>query len=208
MVTLSIKTDFKDVQAQLNKVQFSLQGKVISAALNKVATKAKTQMTREIAAEFNLKQNEINPRLRINRARRDVANWSVTLDPFASSRNFARKGSTLNLIRFIEKSVSQAEGRRRAKQGTKNQLHFQIKKTGRRVILRGAFVATNQRTGGTAVFARTGKGRYPIEAKQTIDIPQMFNTRRINARVVSRIQQELPIEFDRAIRAVLSGNIR
>jgi hypothetical protein len=208
MVTLSIKTDFKDVQTQLNKVQRALQGKVVSAALNKVAAKAKTQMTREIASEFNIKQSEISARLRIVRAKRDLKNWYAILDPFASGRKFARKGSTLNLIRFVEKSVTLAEGKRRGKAGTKNQLHFQIKKTGGKVRLRGAFIATNKLTGGTAVFARTGNSRYPIQAKQTIDIPQMFNTRRINARVVARIRQELPIEFERAIRAALSGNIR
>ncbi len=208
MVTLSIKTDFKDVQASLNKLQRDLQGKVVSAALNKVAAKAKTQMTREIASEFNIKQSEVNARLRIIRARRDMQHWTTILDPFASGRSWARKGSTLNLIRFIEKSVSLAEGRRRGRAGTQNQLRFQIKKTGGKVMLRGAFIATNKRTGGTAVFARVGKSHNPIEAKQTIDIPSMFNARRINSRVVQRIQKDLPIEFERAIRALLAGHIR
>lgn len=208
MVTLSIKADFKDVQANLNKLHRDLQGKVVSAAINKVAAKAKTQMTREIASEFNIKQSEISARLRIIRAKRDLQHWYAILDPFASGRAWARKGSTLNLIRFVEKSVSLAEGRRRKKSGTQNQLRFQIKKTGGKVSLRGVFIATNKRTGGTAVFSRTSDARYPIEAKQTIDIPSMFNARRINARVVQRIQKDLPVEFESAIRALLAGHIR
>lgn len=208
MVTLSIKADFKGVQSSLDNLHRDLQGKVVSAALNKVAAKAKTQMTREIASEFNIKQSEISARLRIIRAKRDLRSWYVILDPFASARSYARKGTTLNLIRFVEKSVTLAEGKRRRKSGTLNQLRFQIKKTGGKVTLKDAFIATNKRTGGTAVFKRVGNGRYPIQAKQTIDIPSMFNTRRINARVVARIKQELPIEFQRAIAAAVSGSIR
>lgn len=208
MVALTIKSDFKNVQASLAKLSRDIEGRVISAALNKVAAKAKTEMTRAITSEFNLKAAEVSSRLRIVRANRNVKNWRVILDPFASGRGFARKGTTMNLIRFVEKSVTLAEGRRRAKKGTKNQLHFQIKKTGGRVMLRDVFIATSKKTGGTAVFQRLGKERTPIQAKQTIDVPQMFNTKRINARVMARIKQEIPIEFNRAIKAALAGNIR
>jgi len=38
---------------------------------------------------------------------------------------------------------------------------------------------------------------------QTIGVKQMFNTRRINARVIARIRKELPVEMDRAVRHVL-----
>lgn len=208
MVTMTIKTDFKSVQTNLNKLRSDLQGKVVSAALNKVAAKAKSQMAREISSEFNIRLKEVSERLRIIRAKRDLKNWVVVLEPFATGRLRAARGSTLNLIRFVEKKVTLAEGKRRGKAGTQNQLRFQIKRYGGKVRLHGAFIATNKRTGGTAVFRRVGKDRYPIQASQTIDIPSMFNTRRINARVVARIQQELPVEFARAINAAINGNIR
>jgi len=205
MVTLTIKTDFKDVQSMLDKMSWSLQQKVIPAALNKVAAKAKTEMTRAITSEFNLRGDEVRPRLRIVNARRDFKDWMVVLDPFASGR---RKGMSINMIRFLENKVTLAEGRRRAKAGTRNQLHFKIKKQGGKSTLSGSFIATNKRTGGTAVFTRVGNERYPIQAKQTIDVPQMFNTKRINSRVVERINKELAIEFERAIKAVEGGIIR
>lgn len=205
MVTLSIKTDFKDVDRQLRKLALNIQQKVIPAALNKTIAKAKTEMTRAITDEYNLRSDEVRSSLKVFNARKPIKDWLVSLDPFGSKR---RKGISVNLIRFVEKRVSLAEGRRRSKAGIQKQVFFKIKKTGGKQTLRGAFIATNKRTGGTAVFTRVGKGRYPIEAKQTIDIPQMFNTRKIQARVLSRIDKELPLEFDRAIKAAIAGNIR
>lgn len=203
MVTLTIKSDFKNVQASLAKLGRDIEGRVISAALNKVAAKAKTEMTRAITSEFNLKASEVSHRLRVTRADRNIKNWKVILYPFASD-NFAKSGRSLNMIRFVEKSVTLAEGRRRGKAGAKNKLHFQIKKSGGKKTVTGAFIGNQGRT----VFVRTGKARLPIKALSTIDIPQMFNTKRINARVMARIKQELPLEFDRAIKAALAGNIR
>ena len=219
MVTLSIKADFKEVNRQLNTLSDSVQRKVIPAALNKVAAKAKSEMTRAITSEFNIKNSEVNGYLRIIPAKRNVSGWFAVLDPFASDRRSAKPGTGLNLIRFVERKVTLFESRRRKKAGKQNKLFFKIKKTGGLVTLRGAFIATSRRTGGTAVFTRipgtrmlsrkgNTKHSEALQAKQTIDIPQMFNTRRINARVIAKIRQELPIEIQRAISAVLSGNIR
>ena len=200
MVTLSIKADFKDLNRELNALSDAVQTRVIPAALNKTGAKAKAEMTRAITSEFNIKAEEVRARLRLSRATRNVRNWAVILDPFESSR----KGRSLNLIRFMEKKVSLAEGRRRRKAGTINQLQFQIKRVGGKKIIPNAFIGNRGRT----IFVREGKERLPIKALSTIDVPQMFNTRRINARVLARIRQELPIEIQRAIAATLSGNIR
>jgi hypothetical protein len=200
MVTLSIKHDFSGVDRMLRDIPDRLQRRVIPAALNKTGAKAKAEMVRAITSEFNIKSDEVRGHLRLSKATRNVANWMTTLDPFASSR----RGRSLNLIRFVEKSVSLAEARRRKKSGTLNQLQFQIKKVGGKKIINGAFISNKGRT----VFVREGNTRLPIKALSTIDVRSMFNTRRINARVVNRIRQELPIEFERAIRAALSGNIR
>jgi len=205
MVAISIQADFKDVQKKLDSLSWSLQQKVIPAALNKTIAKAKTEMTRAITSEFNLRGDEVRSRLRIVNARKDFKDWKVVLDPFASKR---KRGTTINLIRFVENKVTLAESRRRAKSGTRNQLYFQIKKNGAKTTLAGAFIATNKRTGGTAVFTRVGDKKYPIQAKQTIDVPQMFNARRIQSRVIDRINKEIAIEFDRAIRAVEGGFIK
>ena len=205
MVAISIKTDFTELDRRLSRLSYAVRERATPAALNKVIAKAKTEMTRAITSEFNLRSDEVRTTLRIFNARRQTKDWVAVLDPFGSKR---KKGTTINLIRFVEKRVSLAEGRRRAKAGVRDQVFFKIKKSGGKQTLRGAFIATSRRTGGTAVFTRVGKERYPIEAKQTIDIPQMFNTRRIQNAVLARIDKELVIEFDRAIKAALAGNIR
>lgn len=200
MVTLSIKSDFQQVNRQLSALSNAVQTRVIPAALNKTGAKAKAEMTRAITDEFNIKAADVRGRLRVSRATRNVRNWEVVLDPFASSR----KGRSLNLIHFLEKKVSLAEGRRRRKAGTISQLQFQIKRVGGKKIIQDAFIGNKGRT----VFVREGKQRLPIVAKNTIDVPQMFNTRRISARVLAKIRQELPIEIQRAISATLSGIIK
>lgn len=208
IMQLSIKTDFKDVTRKLQRLSSEMQARVSSAALNKVAPKARTAMVRQITSEFNLSQDEVRSRMRIKPATRDADQWYVILDPFGSKRRYASKGTSINLIRFVEKSVTLAEAKRRKKAGTQNQLYFKIKKRGKRVILKGAFITTSRKTGGTAVFTRVGKGRFPLEAKQTIDVPQMFNTKRIQAEVINVINRELPIEFERAIKAAVAGVFR
>jgi len=199
MATIKIKTNFKDVQKSLDKLNSRLQQKVVPSALNKVLGKANTTMVREISSEFNIKSSEVRANLRMVRAQRDFSRWYAKLDPFARNR----KGRGLNLIRFTEQMVSLAEGRRRAKSGSQQDLRFQIKRNAGKKTIKGAFIGNHGRT----VFVRTGKERLPIKALTTIDVPQMFNTKRINAKVVARINSEMKIEFDRAIKAALAGAI-
>lgn len=200
MVTLSIKTDFKDVDRQLRKLSSDLQLKFIPAALNKIIAKTNTLMAREISGEFNIAQKDVRSRLRIIRAKRDFASFTASLDPYA----LGRRGRSLNLIRFLEKSVSLAEGRRRKNNQSQSQLRFQIKLSGGKKTIAGAFIANRGRT----VFVREGKARTPIKALSTIDVPQMFNTKRIQSVVLKKIDADLVIEFDRAIKAAIAGNIR
>lgn len=200
---LSIKSDFRAVQAMLDQLPGKVQAQVIPAALNKTADKAKTEMVRQITSEFNLSAAEVRGRLKIKRASRKLGIFEVVLDPFAGSR----KGRSMNLIRFVEKSVSLAEARRRKKGGTLSQLRFQIKKQAGKKTIQGAFIATNRKTGGTAVFQRVGDGK-AIKPVQTIDVPSMFNTKRINAAVIEKIRRELGVEFERAIKAAMAGALR
>lgn len=197
MLILKVKSDFKEVQRRLDRLSAALETKVIPAALNKVAAKAKTEMTRAITSEFNIRADEVRARLRVIKAKRMVKDWFAVLDPFASTR----RGRSLNLIRFLEKKVTLAEGRRRKKAGTEDQLRFQVKRVGGKKIIAGAFIGNNGRT----VFIRETDARLPIKALSTIDVPQMFNTRRIQSRVEARIRKELPIEFERAIKAATQG---
>jgi len=190
-----MKMDIKKVSRALGGLRDGLKNKATNMALNKTAAKGKTEMGRAIRAEFNLKAADIRPRLRVLRASKKGADLVAVLDALGGSR----RGRSMNLIRFLESKVTLAEGRRRKKSGTQNQLRFKIKKRGPAKTIKGAFIGNKGRT----IFKRSGKARTPIEAVGTIDVPNMFNTKRINKRVVARIQKEFPIEFERAARHVL-----
>lgn len=200
MISLSIKTDFKDVQRSLDRLSLDLQKRVVPAALNKVAAKAKTEMKQQITGEYNLKSAEVNERLRVIKAGRSLNQWLAVLDPFASRK----RGRSLNMIHFLENKTTLAEAKRRKAGGTVNQLHFKIKRVGGKKLVEGAFIGNKGRT----VFVRTSGDRLPIKALSTIDVPQMFNTKRIQSKVLARIEKELQVEFDRAIAAGLSGAMR
>lgn len=181
-----------EVRRNLDRIQRELRDKALSAALNKVGAKARTEMTRAITSEFAINQADVRPRLSLSKANR--GKLVVVLDPYASKR----RGRSLNLIRFVEKKVTLAERRRRQKSGN-NQIGFRIKRTGGMKFIAGAFIANKGRT----VFKRVGKERLPIQALSTIDVPQMFSTRRIMTRVLTRIRKEMGIEVERAVAQVL-----
>jgi len=105
----------------------------------------------------------------------------------------------MNLIHFLEKKVTLAEGRRRKKSGTQNQLRFKIKRVGGLKTIKGAFVGNKGRT----IFKRSGKGRLPIEGVQTIGVRAMFSTKKINNRVIAKIRKDGPIEVSRAMDQVI-----
>ncbi|MCL5459996.1 hypothetical protein M3M33_15265, partial [Loigolactobacillus coryniformis] len=79
-------------------------------------------------------------------------------------------------------------------------LKFKIKRAGGTVSINGAFIGNQGRT----VFRRVGNKRLPIEGVSTIDVPQMFNTRRINAAVVAAMRAKFPAIFQRELTFALS----
>lgn len=196
MIRIDIRHNIREQKAELAKLSRDLQDKAVAMALNKTTDKGKTEMVRAITSEFAIKASEVRPRLNVRKASAKGDRLVALLHAFASRR----KGRSLNLIRFLERKVSLAEARRRDKRGTLNHLGFKIKKRGGVKQIKGAFIGNKGRT----IFVREGKERTPIRALQTIDVPQMFTTRRINERVVRRIQKEFPVEFDRAVRLLLA----
>lgn len=182
-----------------------------ASALNKIADKAKTRMVREIAAEFEVSSAYVRDRLQIKRASAAAQRFvmEVTLAAVAPGNRRAA-----NLIRFAETSITLAQARKRMKAGEGGtqtlrsggqvqkalQLRFKIKRSGGKKMIEGAFIANKGRT----VFIREGSKRLPIKALQTIDIPQMFNTKRINAVVVEMVKAELPALLERELQYYLS----
>lgn len=184
-VRIDVRTNVADVQRELRRLQSDIQQRAIARALNRTMDQGQTQMVRAIASEFEIKQSEVRARLSIRRAREGYFGGLLTVDLFAFQN---KRGRGFNLIRFVEKRVTLAEAKRRQKAGTLNQLGFRIKKGGGIKRIQGAFIGNKGRT----VFMREGDARLPIKAVTTIDVPQMFNTRRINSKVVKYVKDKFP----------------
>ena len=188
-VQFSIKTNFPDVQRQLSALRDDVRSKVLASAMNKTVEQAKTQMIREITAEYNVTSTYVRDRLRIKRA--SFKGGALGIEAALIGGDGKRRSA--NVIRFAEQVVTLAQARKRAKDGTLGQLRFKIRKSGGKRIIRGAFIGNQGRT----VFIRTSDKRLPIKSVSTIDVPSMFNQKKINARVVAMIEAKFPELFAR-----------
>jgi hypothetical protein len=186
-------------------------GKVAAArALNAVTAQGRTQMARQISREFRITVSQARQRLEIRKASAKGADRLVAILE-ASTRG---KGRSMNLIHFVERKVTLAQARRRRAAGEGGQhrlrhggtvqqalqLRFQIKRTGGPKMKPGAFIANQGRT----VFIREGRNRKPIKALSTIDVPSMFNARRINEVVRRLMRERFPDVFKREARHALT----
>jgi autotransporter adhesin len=192
--------------AALDQLQADIRDRAAVSAVNKTLAKGSTAMNRAITREFNVTAAYVRERLKIKRARFEAGSALISGELFASSR----RGRSANLIHFVEKVVSLAQAKRRMKAGeggtyqlrngatvTKAlQLRFKIKRAGPPKTIKGAFIGNNGRT----VFIREGASRLPIKALSTIDVEQMFNTKRLNQVVRRAMEQDFRSIFANELR--------
>ncbi len=171
----SIRHNFPEVQSQIRRLREDVAARATASAINKTLAQGQTRMVRTITAEFNISARAVREALRISRAsfRQGLFEMSGYLE------SPSKRGRSLNLIRFDAKQ-------------TRLGVTFKIKRGGPRQTIRGAFIANKDNSAGGTVFIREGKARLPIAAKQTIDIAQMFNTKRVNERVREFIAAKFP----------------
>lgn len=172
---LSVSTNFPQIQRQLDAMRQDVANKAVSSALNKVAAQAKTAMSREIRGEFNISTLTVNQSLRVRRASAGRGRFQLEAELSSISQPGKR---SLNLAHFAPRQTRQG-------------VSVKIRRRGPRTLIRGAFMIN----GGATVMIRSGARRLPIEARQTINVGQMFNTRRINAKVVQLIEARFPAIF-------------
>lgn len=185
---IDIRHNFKDVQKSLDNMQAEVRDRALASAVNKTVDQAKTQMIRQITAEYMVSAAYVRERLKVKRA-------SFRQGQFLIQAVLDGSGNkpSANIIAFIEKSVSMAQAKKRQKAGTLKQLFVKVKRGGPAKPLGPAFIGNKGRT----VFVREGKDRLPIKPVQTINIRQMFNQRKINATVVRMMTEKFPELFAR-----------
>ena len=179
---INIRTNFPDVSARLGKLQHEMADQVLARSLNRTMDIAKTAMSKEIRGEFNLSAAYVRDRLLIKRAYAKAGQFALSAELIGGD---GRRRSA-NVIGFAARKASDG-------------VSVQISR-GKRKTIKGAFIGNKGRT----VFRRTGKARLPIEPVRTIDVAQMFNTRRINAAVVAAMNARFPAIFQRELAYALS----
>lgn len=194
VVTLTLKTDFRDVGRVLNAVSGRDRDRAAAMALNATAAKARTTATRTIAAKYTIKQTDVRSRVRVLHASASRLIAAIEAEP-------ARRGRrSVNVIAFAPREDPRG-------------VTVMIRRGMPRNLIRGAFIANQGRTVFTRIPDTTmasrssSKGRRhreQIRGVSTIDLGQMFNSRRINDAVMTRIRSELSTEAERAVRRVLS----
>lgn len=194
------------VKANLARIPKELQGKAMSAAINKTAQKARAEINRAIPQEYAVKAAEVRNSIELRSAR--AGDLQAVISIFGSQ---SKRGRSANMIRFL--AVAQAAGmavktrgavgvKKKDMAALKQQLGFLIRRGGGLKKIEGAFIGNKGRT----VFIREGKGRLPIKPVQVIGFSQMFTSRRINDRVMAKVRTDFGVEVERAIRSILERN--
>jgi hypothetical protein len=197
MFTLRIASDVRPARDKLNSLSTALGDRALVSALNKTVAQAKTQMSTHIREEFNISAALVRERLSVTRASRSGQRYSATL--LGNPYNRAKR--SMNVINFLERKVTLAEARRRKKSDTLNQLRFKIRRTGGKATIKGAFILP---VPGSPVFQRVGPAHGDIKPVQTIGVPQMFNTKRVNLPVQQWVTDNFPRIYDEQARYYLS----
>lgn len=181
MTTISVKTDIRAAVKKLNDLAAGAGDRALRQAVNKTAAKGRTEAVREISREYALEQKEIRPQVSVRMAK--TGKVVAMIETFPKRRGHRSR----NVMVFGAKQ--EARG-----------VSVKIRRGEARKLIRSAWIGNEGRT----VFTRVGKARYPIRGVETIDIPSMFMSRRVIAKIVARIEKELPIEFDRAARLAIA----
>ncbi|MCC2673064.1 MAG: hypothetical protein K0R58_11 [Ramlibacter sp.] len=207
MVNVTAKLNAVELLGLLDQLHLDVRDRAAVSAVNKAIAKGQTRMVRVISREYNVTAGYVRERLRIERAK-FVRGKAVIAAALVGGGSRGAKRSA-NLIVFTERSTSLAQAKKRMKAGEGGtyklgsttvskalELRFKIKRGSAPKVIKGAFIGNQGRT----VFIREGSARLPIKALSTIDVPQMFNTRRLNDEVVRSIEQDFPGIFEHEVK--------
>ncbi len=177
-----LKKKLKDDEKKRNKA--------LAEALNRTAIRGKDEVKKGVTERYTVKASEVNGSMTTRKASQNRLESEIRV--FGNSRKFGR---SLNVIRFMETSVTLAQAKKRLKLGTLNQLHFKFLKGSDKKIIPGAFIGNKGRT----VFERTGDKRLPIKPVLVVGVGQMLMHRNVHKTVLGRINKILKEELDKAM---------
>jgi hypothetical protein len=191
-ISISIESSIPDVFQQLARLPTEVGAKAMRRALDRTMVTARKEMGDAIYGEFALRKSDINQKLFVTKPRVRSGGFEIEASLFSKGKGGRR---SMNLVRFVVGS--------RTKNRKRGQIKLRIRRDAGLKTIKGAFLAPT-RGSGMFLARRIGKERLPIEGLQVIDVPQMFNTRRLNSRVVRKIQAVLGERFEREAQYYLA----
>jgi hypothetical protein len=193
---IKVSIDVRSAIKQMKDLKDNVQDKAIARSLNECVAKGRTVMSKEIRSEYRISADKVRERLSIRKAFVDG-----TFRFSAELKGGDGKKRAMNIIYFAEKGhilgPSLREARARRKAGTLGRVFVQVRKGGKAKALNAMSFIGNK---GRTVFQRVGPNRLPIKPVRTINVPQMFNQKSINAAVTAVMKREFNVIFERNLR--------
>lgn len=180
---LRISTNFRDVQAALDTMRKDIADRALASTVNKTLAQAKTRMVKSITDVFNVKAGVVRDGITIRRA--SFRDGKLRMEGYLQSPS--QRGRSRNLIHFGAKQTARG-------------VTVKVLKGGPRKLLPGAFIAKRGNRFGGVVLQREGSKRLPVAGIESLGVPQMFNTKRVNALVVQMIREKFPEIFAHEVR--------
>ena len=198
-MAISVRVDISGAIRKLQELPAKLQDKAISAALNKTASSARTDMKRQISAEFDIKSSTVLDALTITKA----SPKATLIQAILSAKGKRNRGINADNpdfgVRVILGSYLKRTRAGNWKQVTSKDgggVSFKISKRGRKTV-KSAFI--HPKSSQHSVWQRIGQSGN-IRPLVTIATPGMFKTRRIYDRVLENTRQQFILETDRQIK--------
>ena len=214
MFTMNARVDTRKALKMLDGLAQNLQDKIASQAVNRTAKDAKAEAARQIFSEFNLPKGKINERIKLSPSRRtaNVIRAEVSV-PEAGGKYRALHITDLTGTKDLRFSSGRIGGTtlrmaRRTRGGkvtSKGGVQYTMLRGKGKKILPNAFIAPGKNSGKLIAFQRINPNdrKSKLKAVYRIDVPQMFNTRRLRALLIPFIENKLAAEVVRLMRVEL-----
>jgi hypothetical protein len=153
-------SEFEKAMAELDPKNFK---KAINSTVNKVGSKVKTQIAKEITGRYNISSKMVKKYISFKKSNLSDMHYNIRV-----------KSYTKNARNFMSKSMS-------IKKGDVGGIQVKIRKSAGKKVIKGSFVGSNdhggqivfQRVKGTQMVSKKNK-REKIKAVNTIAISKML----------------------------------
>lgn len=154
----------------------------LARALNRVAASVRTEISKAVREEYNIKKQDIDPNIKM-----------VSANPQRLAASLVIRSRRLPLAMFGARS-------------TRKGVSLQVKRSSRRVTIPGTFMLGGRY--GQRVMKRVGAQRLPVGERYTISVTEMIGSRAISERAQAKADERLPIEIDQQMIAIAKGYSR